>query len=57
MTVAMNALSTGTKPIIGSTEARCAIHNRAAMPANTPESRKATAMTRFAGMPTRRSVC
>src|SRR5882757_5267435 len=55
-TVAMNAFNTGVNPISGSTEARCAIHNIAPRPANSPESANAVAMMRFAGMPSSRTM-
>ena len=51
MTLAMNAFSTGMKPIAGSTVPRRARMKIAATPARAPEIANAVAITRFAGIP------
>ena len=51
ITVAMNALSTGLKPIVGSTVPRRARMKIAATPASAPEIANATAITRLAEIP------
>ena len=54
ITLAMKALSTGLKPIVGSTVPRRARMKIAATPASAPEIANAAMITRLAEMPMRR---
>ena len=51
MTEAMNAFSTGVKPMAGSTVPRLATMKIAAMPASRPLIAKASAITRWRARP------